>query len=139
MKLRYRLCFEECDNLLQPLLSKRSTGYLESVQAEEQLRSGEKCLGFMESLEHSFGSMCLAQCTAYCVISLPIVSMFNKAPSNTLTTVLCGLFGLIFLALIMHSLNAKVSGFTDCDGVKVLFQDHSVTFADGEKYYFMRG
>lgn len=136
MKLWCKLCFEECDGVLKPLLTNSTEGYISGYAAQNFLQVGTYTLGSEAELKHMFGESCMARCTIYCIISLFILRWSGRLPSTPVTTVLLVIYGFTFIAAILRVLDAKVEGFTDRGGICVSFKNRSITFADGAKYFF---
>lgn len=137
MKISHTIKFREVNGELLPdFPDSEDTHWLPAEEALSKLQVGEVKPGDLSRVIERFSESCMARCFVYCLISLFIMYILNRMAHPAVSTLLCAIYGFIFIVLIMRTLNAKVAGFTDANGLLVAFRDKSITFANGVKYYF---
>lgn len=137
MRVRHTISFRESNGKLFPgFADTMGADWLPADEAFSRLQAGILKPGGLSTLVDQFSESCMAKCFGYCLISLLVMYFINRMSQTVVSTLLCATYGFIFIVLILRTLNAKVTGFTDANGLCVAFGDKSITFANGVKYYF---
>lgn len=137
MKVRCTVKFRDVEGKLIPDFPvAEDNSWLSAEEALSKLQEGTAIPGDLSTLVDRFSEGCMIRCFGYCFVSLLVMYLLNRIPMIAPLPQLRAASGLVFIALIMRTLNAKVTGFIDANGLTVVFSDKSITFANGVKYCF---